>query len=166
MKSTLFLGYGNFDRQDDGVAWHVLAALAHHLGRQAPSSPEESFEPNGETPDFLFDLQLMPEMAETIAAYERVCFVDAHTGRVPEEIHLEELCCEFQTSPFTHHLTACSCLSICEALYGKTPEAILLSVRGYEFGFSQSLSPRTQALVEPAVEKVLSWLNAASPPEA
>ena len=28
MADTLVLGYGNVDRMDDGLAWHVLAGLA------------------------------------------------------------------------------------------------------------------------------------------
>ena len=30
--NTLFIGYGNPDRQDDGVAWHVLTGIANQLG--------------------------------------------------------------------------------------------------------------------------------------
>ncbi|MRR38257.1 hypothetical protein EG829_27125, partial [bacterium] len=81
MKKTLLLGYGNPDRQDDGVAWHVLHALAGRLGFPAPDSYEEDF-PAAGNPEFRFTLQLTPEMAEEIAAFERICFVDAHTGNI------------------------------------------------------------------------------------
>jgi Ni,Fe-hydrogenase maturation factor len=88
MQPTLIIGYGNFDRQDDGVAWHVLAEVARRLGCAVPLSPEEEFPPNGGKPDFIFELQLTPELAEAIAQYERVCFVDAHTGAVPHDVTL------------------------------------------------------------------------------
>ena len=39
------------------------------------------------------------------------------------------------------------------------PEAKLLSIRGYRFGFSRELSPETAALVEQAVETLRRWLN-------
>jgi hydrogenase maturation protease len=156
---TLVIGYGNADRQDDGVAWHVLAALRRQLGKPAPEVDGEAFEPDGENPDFLFALQLTPEMAETLVDYQRVCFVDAHTGNVPEEIHFSQLQAKYQRSPFTHHLTPETLLALCEQLYSQTPNAILVSVRGYQFGFECALSPETQALVEPAAQKILGWLG-------
>lgn len=159
MNRTLMIGYGNPDRQDDGVAWHILRALALDLGLPAPDSYEDEFPANGRL-DFEFHLQLTPEMAEEIAAYERVCFVDAHTGNIPTEVQMIPVESEFQRSPFTHHLTAQSLLSMCETLYGKKPEAVLLSVRGYQFGFDAELSTFTGALVNEAVERVRSWLEA------
>jgi hydrogenase maturation protease len=158
-RHALIIGYGNTDRQDDGVAWHVLAALRRWLGRPDPATDGEAFEPEGANPDFLFTLQLTPEMAETLAEYERICFVDAHTGNVPEKIHVSQLEGKFQRSPFTHHLTADTLMALCAQLYSHTPDAILVSLRGYQFGFERSLSPETQALVEPAAREILAWLG-------
>jgi hydrogenase maturation protease len=158
LNQTLVLGYGNPDRQDDGVAWHVLQALANRLGLSAPDSYEDAF-PANERLDFAFTLQLTPEMAEEIAPYERVCFVDAHTGSIAEQVQLLPVEGQFQHSPFTHHLTAQSLLSMCQTLYGKTPEAALLSVRGYRFEFERQLSPETAALVPEALEMIVGWME-------
>jgi hydrogenase maturation protease len=157
MKPTLLLGYGNLDRQDDGVAWHVLRRVAERLGLPAPA--DEDFAETGGEPHLRFVLQLTPELAETLAQFERVCFIDAHTGAVPEEVHLETVAGAYQSSPFTHHLTAATLLALCEALYQAHPEAVLLSVRGYAFGFSRELSPRTAELAEAAGEIILDWLG-------
>ena len=100
MKKVLIIGYGNPDREDDGVAWHILRALTIKLGLPSPNSYEDEF-PEGEMIDFAFYLQLTPEMAEDISAYEYVCFVDAHTGNIPEPVRLIEVESEFQRSPFT-----------------------------------------------------------------
>ena len=159
MKRALLLGYGNPDREDDGVAWHILRALIAKLGLPAPDSYENEF-PQVSQIDFSFYLQLTPEMAEEIAGYEYVCFLDAHTGYIPEEVRLIDVESDFQRSPFTHHLTPQSLISICETLYGKKPEAALLSVRGYQFLFSRELSETTTALVPEAVELIWEWLNA------
>ena len=158
MNQTLVLGYGNPDRQDDGVAWHVLHALAIRLHLPAPDSYEEEFPPNDRL-DFAFTLQLTPEMAEQIAPYERVCFVDAHTGSIVAEVQLVAVKAQFQQSPFTHHLTAQSLLSMCQTLYEKTPQAALLSIRGHQFEFERQLSAETAALVPEAVEKILEWIE-------
>ena len=159
MKRTLIIGYGNFDRQDDGVAWHVLAEVARRLGCAVPLSPEEEFPARTDgAPDFIFELQLTPELAETIAQYERVCFVDAHTGAVPHDVNVSEIAAEFQASPLTHHLTPQSLLTFAQTLYNARPEAILVSVRGYQFGFERTLSPLTAQLAQQAAEVIVKWV--------
>lgn len=159
MKKFLLLGYGNPDREDDGVAWHILRALTVQMGLPAPDSYEDDFPENSQV-DFAFYLQLTPEMAEDIAQYEYVCFVDAHTGNIPEEVRIIDVESDFQKSPFTHHLTAQSLLSICETLYKTKPESALLSVRGYQFLFSRTLSEPTATLVPEAVNLAWAWMNA------
>jgi hydrogenase maturation protease len=158
MKRTLILGYGNFDRQDDGVAWHVLARVASRLGCAVPLLPEEEFPANDGAPDFFFELQLTPELAETIALYDRVCFVDAHTGAVPQDVNVSAISAEFQASPLTHHLTAQSLLTFAQTLYNAQPEAILVSVRGYQFGFERELSPLTAELAQQAADVIAKWI--------
>lgn len=155
---SLFLGYGNQDRQDDGVAWHILVELKKLMHLPSPENLDEDFDSIADLV-FVFQLQLTPEMAEDISKFDQVCFIDAHTGAVPEDIHFECLSAEFQRSPLTHHLTANSLLSIVQTLYGTPPHAILLSVRGYEFGFSQQLSLATGALVPKAATIIYNWIN-------
>jgi hydrogenase maturation protease len=159
LKKLLLIGYGNPDREDDGVAWHILRELTKKLGLDSPDSYEDEF-PESALIDFAFYLQLTPEMAEDISLYEYVCFVDAHTGNIPEPVRLVELESEFQHSPFTHHLTPQSLLSMCETIYGIKPNAVLLSVLGHRFLFSRQLSEETAKLVPEAVELILEWLEA------
>jgi hydrogenase maturation protease len=162
MKKFLLLGYGNPDREDDGVAWHILRELTVRMGLSAPNSYEDDF-PEDPQVDFVFHLQLTPEMAEDISQYEYVCFVDAHTGNIPEEVRIIDVESDFQKSPFTHHLTAQSLMSICETIYHHRPEAALLSVRGYQFLFSRVLSAPTADLVPQAVDLAWAWMNAREP---
>ena len=158
MKQLLLLGYGNPDREDDGVAWHILRALTTRLGLSAPDSYEDEFPEHAEI-EFAFYLQLTPEMAEDVTAYDQVCFVDAHTGNIPEPVRLIDVQSEFQASPFTHHLTAQSLVSMCETIYGKKPDAALLSVLGHRFLFSRQLSEETARLVPEAVELIWDWMK-------
>jgi hydrogenase maturation protease len=159
LRKLLILGYGNPDREDDGVAWHILRAITIKLGLPAPDSYEDEF-PASAHMDLAFHLQLTPEMAEDISAYPYVCFIDAHTGNIPEPVRLIAVESEFQNSPFTHHLTPQSLMSMCEAIYGKRPEAALISVLGYRFLFTRELSSETAALVPTAVELVWDWIAA------
>jgi len=159
LKKVLIIGYGNPDREDDGIAWHILKALTVKLGLTSPGSYEDEF-PQFESIDFAFYLQLTPEMAEDIAAYMYVCFVDAHTGSIPRPVRLINVNSEFQHTPFTHHLTPQSLLSLCETIYGKKPDAALVSVLGHRFLFTRQLSEETSALVPQAVDLIWDWLNA------
>lgn len=159
-KETLIIGYGNVDRQDDGIAWHTLVACANQLGFSGPFVFEEGFPEEMEGPvDFMYNLQLLPEMAEAVAKYPKVVFVDAHTGAVPEEVHVETVFSAFQSSPLTHHFTPQSCLSLAETIYEGRTNAILVSIRGYEFEFTHQLSNRTASLIEPALEKIMEFVS-------
>ena len=158
MKKLLFLGYGNPDREDDGVAWHILRALVVKLGSVPPGSYEDEF-PKFMLIDFDFQLQLAPEMAEEIAEYPYICFIDAHTGNIPEPVRLIAVDSEFQHSPFTHHLTPQSLMSMCETIYGKRPDAALLSVLGHRFLFSRELSEDTAELIPQAVQLIWAWIR-------
>ena len=159
MKKTLILGYGNLDRQDDGVAWHVLEKVARKLNRELPEKIEDTFIDLGNNPDLYFQLQLMPELADLLNDYERVCFVDAHTGAIENDLNIQTVDVEFQNSPFTHHMTPETLLCFVDTMYKQIPEAILVSIRGYEFNFERSLSAKTNELAEQAADKIIQWLR-------
>jgi hydrogenase maturation protease len=160
VEPTLIIGYGNLDRQDDGVAWHVLTRLANRLHLPAAASPEEIFPTTeGIFPHLLFDLQLVPEFSETISRYQKVCFIDAHTGRIPEDVKIAPIVPVMQSSPFTHHMTPETCLSLARTLYNSQVKGVLVSIKGFEFGFSHTLSSQTYLLADHAVQMIESWLN-------
>lgn len=154
--SSLVIGYGNVDRQDDGAGWHVLDLLARWLGLEPDG--QEVWSEDG-TICLHYTQQLTPELAEFIAQFERVCFVDAHTGQEKDEIHTMPVAPAYQTSAFTHHMTPAICMLLAEELYVKRPEAILFSVRGYAFGFQRELSERTAWLADKAAQRIWSWLQ-------
>lgn len=154
---TLIFGYGNYDRQDDGIAWHVLTALKKSLGLPNAEQIDDDFDSTDDLV-LIFQLQLAPELAEAIVDFDRVCLIDAHTGSIPEDVRLRKLEPVFLHSPLTHHLTPEALLSIMQTIYQKTPETVLLSVRGYEFEFTQTLSHGTQTLVPQAVALIRDWI--------
>jgi len=156
---TLIIGIGNSDRQDDGVGWHILKRLAERFGKAVPEDPGEIVEVQSEKADLMFILQIYPELAETLSHYERVCFVDAHTADIAEEISWVVLEPEYEKSPLTHHMSPRTVLSIGATMYEQMPEAILVSVRGYHFQFERALSPRTEALAKEAIDRLWDWIN-------
>ncbi len=161
-QNVLIIGIGNFDRQDDGVAWHILQGINERLGRTTSTTPYDATdEPEGDQdPRTLFSLQLFPEMLDTIVEFDHVCFVDAHTGAIEKDLSFREVQAVQQANPLTHHMTPETLLSLTQIAYNKTPQSVLVSVRGYSFQYQQQLSSETTQLAAEAVECIWDWLNA------
>lgn len=155
---TLMLGWGNPDREDDGVAWYVLAQTARMVGITPPASYEEPFV-NSDVLDFIFELQLTPELAVDIGHYDRVILVDAHTGEKKENVAFQIVEPAFQRSPFTHHLTAETLMELVGQVYHKNIPAALISVRGRSFNFHQGLTAEAAADVKLAAQLALDWMH-------
>ncbi len=158
MKKTLIIGYGNIDRQDDGLAWHILLKTARHYGFAEFEFNQEHFT-SEEYPHLMFDLQLAPEMSEIVRKYDQVLFVDAHTGAIADEISWIAVTPEYKPSAFTHHMSPETVLSLAHTIYSAVPETQLLSVRGYNFGFGNDLSARAEELAQQASDKIIQWLS-------
>jgi hydrogenase maturation protease len=156
---SLILGYGNVDRGDDGLGFHVVNEIAHRFGHPDVEPYSELPDVLTDSVDVLFARQLTPEMAEILGDYDRVILVDAHTGAYEEELRLVELEPGYVSSPLTHHLSPESLLVLAEVLTGRAPRGYLCSARGYVFDFSNELSERTQALALQVVEKVLALIE-------
>jgi len=158
MPRTIIIGYGNVDRADDGVAFHIVRGLRRALGQPELTEDHEGDEILGQEPDSIFVPQLVPELMDIVSAYERIIFVDAHTGPGDEPIRCERLRPTTDAQLFSHHLTPGTFLAFLEILYHRTPESFLVSVRAEKFDFSALLSPRTAAFIEPACALVLQLL--------
>jgi len=157
--TVLMLGYGNLDRQDDGIAWHILGELLLKYGHPYPESIDINTLDTKNDIHFFYQLQLLPEIADELSRYDRAVFIDAHTGDITEEIEVKRITPEFQSSPLTHHLTVNSLLFFAQSINIKVPDSILVSVKGYEFKFTQELSPRTKALVPVAANQIYKWVS-------
>ena len=152
MKNNLFIGYGNPDRKDDGAAYHLLIALLNDFNKKDLDLFSSDTISLDEYNDIMFNLQLLPEFAETISQYQQVVFIDSHTGDIEENIRYELIEPIFQYSPFTHHFSPSSCLAVVQTLTGKHPKAWLLSIRGFQFGFNRDLSDQTREFVNQALD--------------
>ena len=155
----LILGYGNPNREDDGVGWHVLQQLAAHFNTDIAGVLTLDEFDQLPPPHLVFSLQLLPEMAEPLAAYDYVCFVDAHTGAYNDDVRVASIGPGYSGSAFTHHITPETCLALAHTLYGRAPEGLLVSVRGYQFGYSTELSAQTAPLAAEATKKIITWVE-------
>jgi len=155
MARTLVIGYGNVDRQDDGVAFHVLNAARLRLGRPPLAEDDTGLEDLGHPVDTIFLLQLGPELLDVAAEYERLILVDAHVQAGVEDVRWERVVPEYAPSAFTHHMTPAMFMALLQALYQRRPEVHVVSIRGHHFDFQRNLTASTAALVEPAADQVL-----------
>ncbi len=142
MKRTLVIGYGNTLRGDDGAG--VRAAE-----RAADRFPEV---------DVLTVHELQPELAESISHYTRVVFLDAAMeGSGVRTMPVGPA--TDQRPDGSHGHSPERLLTLCQSLYGHTPEqslAVAIPARSFDFG--EQLSPFTEKMIEQAVEEVGHFL--------
>ncbi len=135
----LICGYGNPGRSDDGLGPALVAKLRG--------------EPRGRTRKDItgeLRLQLNIEDGLTISCYDRVIFVDAaKRGREPYEFREIRPAAGWTFS--THALSPESVLALCAELYGKTPRAFLLAIRGHRWVLGEGLSPQAEKNLSQAI---------------
>lgn len=156
---TLVIGYGNPSRRDDGVALVIINGLRQRLGLPCLVDNDDGFAELGGAIDTLFLQQLMPELAETLAAYDRVVFLDAHVGLFPEMIRRVDVTPGAGRAIVSHHVKPAGLVEIARRLYGNAPRAELISVRGFDFDFGEELSPLTAEAAQAVVDELWQRLN-------
>jgi hydrogenase maturation protease len=158
MPRTLVIGYGNVHRADDGVAHHVVNALRQRLGQKALAEDQTGLDDLGAETDSILLTQLVPELVDTLVGYDRVVFVDAHVYQDAPDLFCEPVSPEYVSSAFTHHMTPAMLLALLKAIYHRDVEGVIVSIRGHDFDFRQSLSAQTAAAADRAVERIVGLL--------
>jgi hydrogenase maturation protease len=153
---VLVAGFGNAYRRDDGVGRVVVNRVRERVGRPPLDIMDDGFEDLGHAVDTVVLHQLVPELAETLAEYDLVIFVDAHVGAVEAPIHEERLAVSYRTPFVSHQCHPSTVLALTQQMHGRAPEAVLLSLRGHDFDFGEGLSERTVALVPEAVARIMA----------
>jgi hydrogenase maturation protease len=132
--TVLLIGYGNPGRLDDGLG-PALAEAATKLADNGLIGGRVTVESC---------FQLAVEHAAQVANYDVVIFADADL-RAPEPYRFERLQPSTEAAFTTHHVEPATLLGLARDLFGATPEAYVLGIRGYEFNdFGEHLSPKAQ----------------------
>lgn len=155
---TLVLGFGNLDRQDDGVAYEVVNGVRRHIGLEPLGEAATGLEETDQGVGAVFVPQLGPELVDAAVDYDQVIFVDAHVQPHFDNLYWAEVHPEFRSSAFGHHLTPQTFLGWLQALHQHQLAGSVVSIRGHSFGFERGLSEATAAQVAPAVKRVLHLL--------
>ncbi len=146
----LVIGIGNPIRGDDALGWAAIEAL------KARGLPPET--------ETLCVQQLSMDLVESVAAAEPVFFVDARLGQPAGALRAERIapdsCLETASSHFFDPRTL---LAAVQALYGRHPQAGLLSVNAARFSYGAPLSPEVQRALPRLVSLLLRWLREGLP---
>ncbi|HEY7617708.1 MAG TPA: hydrogenase maturation protease [Terriglobales bacterium] len=131
MPLILIIGYGNPLRCDDGVGWHAAQELSQKLAAK--------------NVEFITRHQLTPELAAEISHADKVFFIDAAREGAPGEVKYEEAAPQARSGPFSHELSPAAVLHAARTLFGRAPQAFVISVCGENFGHGEALSPAVAA---------------------
>jgi hydrogenase maturation protease len=146
----LVLGYGNPGRQDDGLGPAVAAGI-DRLGWSNITAYD--------------NYQLNIEDALEVAEHDVVWFVDAAKAG-PSPYDVRDLS-PAPTIEFTSHIVAPEAiLAIASQLYGKTPRAFLLAIRGYQFEFVEELTEGAADNLRVALNMLTDRIRASCPQAA
>jgi len=142
--NVLLIGYGNPGRLDDGLGPALAEAVEHA-------------DLAGVRVDCNY--QLSVEDAHSIANSDVVIFADADVAG-PEPYYLKRIRPKQHVSFSSHSIDPASLLGLARDLFGTTPEAYVLGIRGYEFNeFGERLSEQARSNLGEAVAFILKTLE-------
>jgi hydrogenase maturation protease len=130
---VLLIGYGNPLRGDD-----ALGPMAVERLRPLLTGAE-----------LLSCHQLAPELAERLARCELALFVDAAACGEPGTVRVQRLRPQAEVNAsLTHHLHPAALLELARALYGRAPEAMLVTGAGATFDSREGLSAKAREALQ------------------
>lgn len=120
MNRTLLVAIGNPLRRDDGIAHAALRQW------------------NAQDAEKLSVIQLTPELAETIAAFDTVIFLDANV--TADRITIEPVSAEPPLPSLSHASSPAEVAALARSLYGFRGEALVCRLPATDFSFGEGLS--------------------------
>ena len=105
-----------------------------------------------------FRYQLNVEDAYTIRDFDLIVFADA-TSVGEDGVALAEIGPSATIAFTTHEMSPASVLGLCHELYGRTPRAFALAIRGYEWDLGEGLSEKGRANLARAADVLRRFLD-------
>lgn len=142
-KTTLFYGYGNPGRQDDGIGNEFVEMMDKWIA-------SEGIE--GVFTDTNYQLNI--EDADTISSKDIVVFVDASIEEI-DDFYIDRVNPSGAKVEFSMHaVSAAFVVNLCNDIYNKFPECYLIHIKGYEWDFAEGLTDKAKINLEKAFEYV------------
>jgi len=144
---VLIIGYGNPNREDDGIGHYAVDRLKKRLGH-IPAI------------DFLTLHQLTPDLVETIQQYDVVVFIDATVESAGNGFSFSRVEPEFGLSHrLTHDCHPSFLLGLVRTIYHHHPMGYEVAIQGDSFGFRQEPTPEAMTRAEKAVSEIIPLLT-------
>ena len=141
---TLVIGYGSELRGDDALG----PIAAWHVEQQLDGDPSIVV---------LVRPSLTPELAADLAAADRVVFIDcAQDGPIGQVIEQAIAPRDDASMSMVHFLDPPALLQWTRQLYGRCPEAVMLSVAGQSFEIAEELSPAAKRALPQLVARAIA----------
>lgn len=148
-KKALAVGIGSLIREDDGIGPYCIKLL-----QQKKSWAKK------ELVDYLVVHQLDVIHCTVFAEYELIVFIDADAQDGTDIIRVEEILPEPKPHYFTSHIGSISdIISLTGGLFGVTPKAYLVAVKGSSFAVGDVLTSAAQENSQKAVEVVQQLID-------
>ncbi|PSH04736.1 MAG: hydrogenase maturation protease [Acidobacteria bacterium] len=128
MPRVLLIGYGNTLCGDDALGPVAIERLSKMVADA----------------EFIACHQLSPELAERVAICDLAVFVDATCQGEPGTVRVEQLVpvAVVGSAIFTHYVNPSTVLELAKTLYGRAPQAMLVTGAGAKFHNSEGLSEK------------------------
>jgi hydrogenase maturation protease len=123
--TVLLIGYGNTLRGDDGLGPHTVAAVA---ALALPGVRTRIVQ------------QLLPELAAELAEVRCAIFVDARLAPADDTLQVTTIGPGPAAAVMAHTGDPRNLLALAQTLYGRAPEAWLVTVPGRDFDLGERLS--------------------------
>lgn len=148
--AALVVGYGSPIRGDDAIGPLVADRLVDRLAELALPGVEVQARHI-----------LTAELVADLRRCRRAVFLDAAADAAPGEVRCRRIVADATAmSTMAHFHDPRELLAWCEALYGESPEAWLVTAGGAVWDYSYNeLSPAAAAAVEPMLAAVLRLVN-------
>jgi len=127
--NILVYGYGNPGRQDDGLGIRLTELLEDWA--KAEGLDHIHFDSN---------YQLNIEDAELISHYSLVIFADASVEELPQGWAITVLTGDNEMAFTSHAASPGYIVHLCRNVFGITPSAYLLHLKGYQWEFREGLT--------------------------
>jgi len=146
---VVIIGYGSTLRGDDGLGWYAAQKLSELTSSKV---------------HVVACHQLTPELAEDISWAQRVVFIDAARNLPAGEIRCNPLAATALAQPvrpfsYSHSLSPIDLLALCRELYGRSPQAFLISVGGGDFSQRTNVSERVANIFDTLITLVKSLVS-------
>jgi hydrogenase maturation protease len=143
----LVYGYGNPGRQDDGLGIELVTRLEKWAAEQRMEGIR-----------FDNNYQLNIEDADAISEMDLVFFADASEEDI-DDYCLSRVDGKRELAFTTHAASPAYIVKLCQELFHKDPLVYLVHIKGYEWSFTEGLSPKAEHNLAAAFKFMTSLLE-------